>query len=317
MWGSSEKFSPLIRRTWDNNTPGTKQFKLVRNLKSLKLGLKELNKDNFSDIEQSTFAMEKRVTQIQEAIGQDPQQTTLIEEEYQFLQELKELRTARDTFLAQKHKGLWLKGGDSNTAYFHGQIRHRHFGNKVYLIEDMKGKICDRPEDIQNAFLEFYQHLLGSTQSTKKVHYKIMDNGPKCTPDMADILMAPVTGKKIKECLFSIPDTKSPSPDGYTRKFFKDAWSYVGEDVIGAIKEFFSNKKLLKQLNATTLTLIPKNNRPTTVLQFRPIACCNLIYKVISKLLCSRMAAVLPGLIDHNQGAFVQGRTIQESILIY
>ncbi|XP_074303025.1 uncharacterized protein LOC141637446 [Silene latifolia] len=42
---------------------------------------------------------------------------------------------------------------------------------------------------------------------------------------------------------------------------------------------------LLTQINATNITLIPKCETPTSVKHFRPSACCNLIYKTISKLL--------------------------------
>ncbi|KAL9227921.1 hypothetical protein vseg_003556 [Gypsophila vaccaria] len=86
--------------------------------------------------------------------------------------------------------------------------------------------------------------------------------------------------------------------------------------MIAAVKDFFVHKRLLTQVNATNLTLIPKHDAPKTVMHFRPIACCNVVYKVISKLLCTRLALVLPHIIDKNQGAYIQGRNIQDNILI-
>ncbi|XP_048503121.1 uncharacterized protein LOC125498862 [Beta vulgaris subsp. vulgaris] len=74
--------------------------------------------------------------------------------------------------------------------------------------------------------------------------------------------------------------------------------------------------KLLKQLNATTLCLIPKVEQPIDVSQFRPIACCNVMYKAISKMLCSRLKVVLPSLIDQVQSAFVANRVILHNIFI-
>ncbi|KAL9241026.1 hypothetical protein vseg_015186 [Gypsophila vaccaria] len=128
--------------------------------------------------------------------------------------------------------------------------------------------------------------------------------------------MEPVSGKEIKEAVFDIPDNKSPGPDGYTSRFYKDAWPVIGHSVIQAVQDFFLHKQLLKQINATNLIMIPKCANPSNVSQFRPIACCNVLYKIISKILCSRLARVLPQLVDHNQGAFIKDRNIQENILI-
>ncbi|XP_074288835.1 uncharacterized protein LOC141613986 [Silene latifolia] len=112
-------------------------------------------------------------------------------------------------------------------------------------------------------------------------------------------------------------DDKAPGPDGYSSHFFKTSWDLVGGEMyVFAVHEFFRNGKMLKQLNATNVTLIPKVPNPLTVIQFRPIACCNVVYKCISKLLCARLALVLPHIISVTQGGFIQGRSIMENILI-
>ncbi|XP_019238911.1 PREDICTED: uncharacterized protein LOC109218965 [Nicotiana attenuata] len=107
------------------------------------------------------------------------------------------------------------------------------------------------------------------------------------------------------------------SPDGYGSKFFKDSWEVVGRDVVDAIMEFFRTGKMLRVLNHTVITIIPKSSHATSVGDYRPIAGCNTIYKVISKMLCNKLRLVLPTLIFANQSAFVSGRTIVQNILIF
>ncbi|XP_074305913.1 uncharacterized protein LOC141641138 [Silene latifolia] len=116
--------------------------------------------------------------------------------------------------------------------------------------------------------------------------------------------------------MFSIPGDKAPGPDGFSSQFFKDCWHIVGQEVYEAIKKVFLTGKILKQCNNTVLTLVPKVEVPETVLQFRPIACCNTIYKCLSKVICQRMSMILPEIISTSQGAFIKGRDIVGNILI-
>ncbi|KAL0284586.1 UNVERIFIED_CONTAM: hypothetical protein Sradi_7193300 [Sesamum radiatum] len=119
-----------------------------------------------------------------------------------------------------------------------------------------------------------------------------------------------------QEAFFDISDDSAPGPDGYTSAFFKAAWTEIGEEVCAAVKEFFVSGRLLKQINATVLVLIPKLQMPTRVSEFRPIACCNVLYKAISKILVKRMQKVLNSLIDYSQTAFVPGRSITDNIML-
>ncbi|KAM3304323.1 hypothetical protein P3S67_015355 [Capsicum chacoense] len=65
---------------------------------------------------------------------------------------------------------------------------------------------------------------------------------------------------------------RSPGPEGYESGFFRAVWHIVGPEVCDAIKDFFQNDKLLKQLNATVIFLIPKIEKPEYASQFRPIS---------------------------------------------
>ncbi|XP_074305322.1 uncharacterized protein LOC141640417 [Silene latifolia] len=88
------------------------------------------------------------------------------------------------------------------------------------------------------------------------------------------------------------------------------------KEVCNEVKDFFHSGQLLKQLNTTNITLIPKGSNPKSVLEFRPIACCNTLYKCIAKLLCNRLGDILPEIVSINQGGFIKWRNIVENVLI-
>ncbi|GKA52638.1 copia protein, partial [Tanacetum coccineum] len=103
----------------------------------------------------------------------------------------------------------------------------------------------------------------------------IMDNEPQ--------LLGRAVYDEIKAAMFDIGDDKALGPDGYTSAFFKKGWSVVGHDVCNAVRDFFSNGCILKEINHTFLALIPKG-----------------IKEVVSD----------------NQAAFVPGKRISDNILI-
>ena len=140
--------------------------------------------------------------------------------------------------------------------------------------------------------------------------------GKKLDPLQVQLLTQQVTEEEIKNALFNIGEDKSPGLDGYSFFFFKKAWDIVGRDFVAAVLEFFSSGQILKQINHSVLALIPKSKESDKVEDYRPIACCNVIYKVISKILALRLAPVLITIVDPAQAAYVQNRKMLENIYL-
>ncbi|XP_039040642.1 uncharacterized protein LOC120178964 [Hibiscus syriacus] len=131
-----------------------------------------------------------------------------------------------------------------------------------------------------------------------------------------EMLAKEVTNEEIKEAIFSQGNDKAPGPDGYSVLFFKKAWSVVGNDVLKAVKYFFQESFIYPTFNSTTIALIPKMPNPSKVSDFRPISCCSVIYKAITKILVDRITSLLPGIIAPNQSVFVKRRSIVDNTLL-
>lgn len=82
------------------------------------------------------------------------------------------------------------------------------------------------------------------------------------------------------------------------------------------MKQFFEEGSMDQSHNYTNLCLIPKITTPTSMMEFRPISLCNVSYKIISKILVSRLKQHLSGIITENQAAFIPGRMITDIIII-
>ncbi|XP_074299016.1 uncharacterized protein LOC141630021 [Silene latifolia] len=159
------------------------------------------------------------------------------------------LNQACHEYLVQKSKAVWMEQGDQNTKNFHSLIKNRQVKNKIMRIYDMKGSKCENVDQIQKAFLEFYEELLGISADTRQISTQTVQLGRVCSEEHHSILLAPMTSEEIKQVLFSIPNHKAAGPDGFSSAFFKDSWEVVGELFFKAIHEFFLNGLLRKAVS--------------------------------------------------------------------
>lgn len=134
--------------------------------------------------------------------------------------------------------------------------------------------------------------------------------------ELHDQLTRDVSDKEFFSVFKSMPKNKSPGPDGYTSEFYLAVWEIIGVSDTFAVKEIFHTEKLLKQVNATAIVLVPKVQHSSRISEYRPISCCNLLYKCIANILANRLKICLLSLISWNQSTFIQGRRIIDNILL-
>lgn len=138
----------------------------------------------------------------------------------------------------------------------------------------------------------------------------------RCSPEDCRLLEAELTAEEIRKILFAMLNSKSPGSDGFPAEFFKTTWSVIASDFIVAVQSVFRFGFLPKGVNSTILALVPKKLDSLEMKDYRPIACCNVLYKVVSKILANRLKFLLPRIILENQSAFVQGRLLMENVLL-
>ena len=88
------------------------------------------------------------------------------------------------------------------------------------------------------------------------------------------------------------------------------------EGANGFFADFHKNGIFEKSLNVTFISLIPKVAGAVDIKDFRPISLVGSVYKILAKVLASRLRKVVGKVVGHSQHAFIPGRKILDPVLI-
>lgn len=98
--------------------------------------------------------------------------------------------------------------------------------------------------------------------------------------------------------------TKAPGPDSMSPIFFQKYWDVVGTSAVTSVLQILRTRETPNDLNETFICLIPKVNCPQKITKFCPISLCNVVYKLVSKVLANRLKKILPEVISEFQSTF-------------
>lgn len=98
--------------------------------------------------------------------------------------------------------------------------------------------------------------------------------------------------------------------------FFKSPWNVIGHSLHDFILKVIASPYLVGFVNSTLLILIPKIDEPSSAAQFRPIVLCNVMYRVLNKILADRIKNLFPYVIGLLQPNFLKGRNMIDNSII-
>ncbi|XP_058211744.1 uncharacterized protein LOC131323927 [Rhododendron vialii] len=253
-------FKKVLVQSWTKHVTGRPMFVLSTKLKRLKGALKNFNFQYYSNISKGVCDAKEELDRVQDLYFQSPFDSALCHSEKDMLGKYVELRMAEESFLKQKTRIKWLALGDQNSRYFHRKMCSHRARNTILSLTNSVGTLIDDPEAVMQEILGYYIGLLGTPfmGKTDSVHVLTQAIHTKVPHHLRAMLVALITVTEIKAALMSINGDKAPGPDGFNSLFFQKSWDVVGSDFVAAVASFFESGMLLKEWNATTISLIPK-----------------------------------------------------------
>ncbi|GAU39501.1 hypothetical protein TSUD_68650 [Trifolium subterraneum] len=218
-----------------------------------------------------------------------------------------------DLFWKQRAKTYWYRDGDLNTRFFHATASTRKKKNQIEHLEDPQGTVCNSIEGMKAIANDYFTNLFQQQNGERN---SVINAVKTCiTPEDNNALTAPFSFAEFREAIFSMEADKCPGPDGFSPSFYQYFWELCGNEIFKAGCEWLEGRSFPPNLNSTNIALIPKGDTQTSMKDWRPISLCNVLYKVIAKVLANRLKLILNKCISENQSAFVPGRSILDNAM--
>ncbi|XP_057803424.1 uncharacterized protein LOC131018732 [Salvia miltiorrhiza] len=317
MWLLHPGFHEVVANSWNiDMETRCPIYRVMSKLRRLRGELRTWNKDVFGHVDIQIADHQRHLSLVQNNISIMGYSDELFNEEVGAQAALNSVLARKHSLFQQKCRAHWLTDGERNTEFFHRLLRFRK--NNLRMEHLRIGDTVSYDQNvIQQHIVDFFSNLFKDDlqhQVDVTMFEANIDN--YVTGDHNAALIRIPDDEEIHAAVFSMDANSSPGPDGFSGAFFQNCWGTIKGDVLKAVKGFFINSYLSDGYNANILILILKKETVDTVADLRPIILSNFFFKIISKILATRLNKVAAEHVSPNQFGFIGGRSIHECIIL-
>jgi hypothetical protein len=303
-WLEEPEFAKFVRHSWSKYNVGD----IMHKLNECAFDLTSWSKENFHNLHKQIDFYHKKLETTRLNVDE-----TNINYFNALKRRLSSLLTQEDRFWRQRAKTFWYKDGDLNTKFFHAAASARKTVNRIKALIDDNNIECRNPEGMTAIAREYFSNLFQKQASARDEVLNVIT--ATITTEDNEKLLEPFVLEEFREAIFFMEADKCPGPDGFNPGFYQHFWDICGKDIFDADCSWLDSGVFPPGLNSTNIALIPKGGVQTTMRDWRPIPLCNVLYKVVAKVLANRLKVVLHKCISDNQSAFVPGRSILDNAM--
>ncbi|GJT30237.1 RNA-directed DNA polymerase, eukaryota [Tanacetum coccineum] len=314
-WLELPGFDDLVSKFWKSFTLDDSNG-MIRFKKKLQMLKKEIRAWTL-DFKRHQVGLSKdlksKLCDIDKVLDQGGVTDDILLSRLEVLKQLHDVQSSNNRDIMQKAKIRWAIEGDENSKYFHAII------NKKRANLSVKGIMVDGDWIVEPDLVkqEFRRHFTDRFQDPGSRRGSLNFPFPnRLNNDQILELESPISNEDIRTAVWGCGVDKSPGPDGFTFEFFRKYWTVVGPDFCIAVKWFFDHGVFAIGCNSSFVALIPKVLDPKVVSDYRPISLIGSLYKVVTKILASRLSLVISDLISDVQTAFLPNRQILDGPFI-
>ncbi|XP_026459855.1 uncharacterized protein LOC113360571 [Papaver somniferum] len=314
MWISHPYFLSVVKASWSNEIDGDPAFTFMQKMKELKRILNDWNWKVFGNVQVKLKEAEEKVLEAMQVFDNNPFDSVELDELVKAQNEHASKEVQLNTLMRQKSRIKWIKEGAANTNFFHTNLKIRNLRNLISELEVNDGNVISDQSQIVDALIQHFQKIEEQSVNIKE---ELLEVVPQLiTEEDQKILDVIPSTEEIKAIVFDMDPESTPGPDGFSGIFYRSCWEIIQDDLVAAIQFCWRRRFIPKGMNSSFLVLLPETQGARTAKQFRPIGLSNVVFKIFTKIITTRMSSFMAKLISPQQSAYIKGRSIQEQVLL-
>jgi len=179
------------------------------------------------------------------------------------------------------------------------------------IIEDIT---YNNPEEIQKQIDQYYTKLytLIKPNNPKKDFNSAIK--PKINRKTKKELVKPIEEVEIQRAIKETKENKSPGIDGIPNEFYKTFTQHLTPILLETFNHILFNKQMSTTQKTGAITLIHKSGPKENLNNWRPVSLLCSDYKILARILASRMKPTLNKIINPNQTGGIPRRSIADNL---
>ena len=267
-------------------------------------------------------ALEKRLQNLEDTLAE----TFSAETEHQ----INLVKEDLDKYIEDKTKGAmirsrcrWYEEGEKSTKYFFNLEKRNYNSKNLDRLVLQNGDLITDHKQILEEEKRFYQKLYTTTKNntlTGEENIPIFLGNDTAVPILSEenklILEGDISEQEILRAIKSTENNKAPGLDGLPIEFYKMFWADIKTFFMQSVTESYQQGLLSISQKQGIISLIPKKEKdPLYLKNWRPLSLLNADYKLIAKVIATRIKTFLNDIIHTNQTGFLANRYIGENIV--
>ncbi|XP_020694000.1 uncharacterized protein LOC110107899 [Dendrobium catenatum] len=313
-WSIIDKYWELLLDSFCLPISGNPLSHLCNSLRILKSSLKTQNWATSSTISKHMDQCLHKQKYILDALQSVPTNTFMNLAYKDANDELANLSSLQASWIIQRAKVNWLKHGEDDLKFLYSKIRTKMGGTKS-VVNLLACNPLSTRADVVNSIIQYFQELYNPTPPASLE----LDSFPlgSALPDAhVSSIISTVTDDEIKNTVFSGSSSSALGPDGFNFHFYKTGWHILGPTICRAVHSFFLKGYMPNGVKSTALAIIPKHKNAASISDYRLIALCNVLYKIITKVMAARIKPIMCLIVKDNRAGFVKSRVSTDNILL-